>query len=419
MPLVSHISVAYTLRNVPPHLSADAASGARTRLLLGLSAIIAQGGWPSPTELAWTCAEANLMEPPTPPNLPATAATQAFIRTSLGGLGLQDPTRTAVSGFLGRMADCFEPAYASMPAWLQAAVGASLLNQSLLTGTIDTVRGAIEDAETLLNAGLPEWAVMHPSAGDCDPQAAFASATSTQRTMLSKGRKAQQHVTLALERKSLSDLEHRLAISDYDRARLVECRGLGAMAWLDACCMRTRMSSLNVGMHIARQLGVVTPHNAASADTTCGCGQQTFCREIMDEHRLHSLTCTRSGLHNTRHHHVKNDVANLFLEAGFSTFTEDLDRCWRTRNGRVNPRGLRMDVVVEGFGALGVPIPHRDTSGQTPQSGLPIDVTITSVHRRSHGARLDQPNTFLSHIMHQKHEAKEIKYLRSGELRTD
>ena len=120
----------------------------------------------------------------------------------------------------------------------------------------------------------------------------------------------------------------------------------------------------------------------------------------MDELGLHVFQCSRSGLGLSRHNFVKNDIANIFTEAGFSTFVEDMKRCWRAApDGTVNPKKLRMDVIVEGFETLGVPFPLRDSTGPvTPQCGLPLDVTITSVDSRNRaGARLDQPNTFLGH----------------------
>ena len=183
------------------------------------------------------------------------------------------------------------------------------------------------------------------------------------------------------------------------------------MAWLEATCWKTRLDPHCVGNQLARQLGVVTPDNAAATGTLCGCGQNApYCTAPLDHLGHHVHSCTRAGLCTHRHHFVKNDLSCILQEAGLSTY-QDSVRCWRVdANGVVNPKGLSMDIVVEGFEGVGVPHPILSTDPNTPPEGL--------AHRRHRGFNcvVEQPTRpvaafFIHHVTSPTTVVSEKRYV--------
>ena len=248
----------------------------------------------------------------------ALAREQAALPPSLGGLGVRSSAATAPAAFLG--------------AW---ALVASLVAGRFVRSGEQFLAEAVSDGVT---SGVLPFQVALRAARDGLPG---QTAAQTLGELAEFGREAsrglQERLTAAIDLGAVQGLRDQMD-DPAQRARLVSETGPGAAAWLSTSPLFRALTIEDECFRTALRIWLGLPHPMVAGIALCECGQ-SLQGPLGGQHLLR---CARGSERNDTHDGLRDTVAGIMRESGFSVRMEQYG-VMPIREGDVE--GRRMDLV--------------------------------------------------------------------------
>lgn len=246
------------------------------------------------------------------------ARRQVTLPTSLGGLGIRRTAAIAPAAFLG--------------AW--ALVGSLVAGRFLRSGE-PFLAGAVSDG---VESGVLPFQIALRAARDLLP-GQLAAQTLGALAEFGRGsvRGVQERVTAAIDLGAVQTLRDH-TVDPAQRARLVSETGPGAAAWLSTAPLFPALAMEDECFRTALRTWLGLPHPMVAGIALCECGQ-SLQGPLGGQHLLR---CTRGSERNDTHDGVRDTVASIMRESGFSVRMEQYG-VMPIREGDVE--GRRMDLV--------------------------------------------------------------------------